>query len=119
LPNQEGPDKSLAREHASQDKTKKTAKYPDAKGAFTLIASDLLDLLRSQRDVRTGNSPASLMIYWLSSSGQGPSLEMFTMPSNLIRFLRDVSRASTSAAWEALVRRGWSFVSDESKARKK
>jgi CRISPR-associated protein Cst1 len=48
-----------------------------------------------------------LDVYWLSSSGQGPSLEIFTVPSDLIRFLRKVSQAQTSAAWKRLVARGW------------
>jgi CRISPR-associated protein Cst1 len=107
LPEREGPSESLAREHASWDAAKKQPKYPDAKAAFTLIASDLLDVMREQRAAKAPESAASLHVYWLSSSGQGPSLEIFTLPSNLIRFFREVWKATTNAAWERLLRRGW------------
>jgi len=107
LPNREGPDKGLLREQGSWDAAKKRPKYPDAKSAFTLIASDLLDVLERRRDVFDPSAPTSLQIFWLSSSGQGPSLEIFSVPSNLIRFLANVSQASTSAAWRRIVARGW------------
>jgi len=109
LPDREGPSDDLTREQASWDPTKKQAKYPDAKAAFTLIASDLLDIMRRQRDTRDARTPASIHVYWLSSSGQGPSLEIFTLPSNLVRFFREVSKAVTSAAWEKLLAKGWAI----------
>jgi len=107
LPVVEGPDERLPREQASWDAAKKRPKYPDAKSAFTLIASDLLDVMERRREVFDRNVAASLQIYWLSSSGQGPSLEIFSVPSNLLRFLSQVTQASTSAAWHRMVARGW------------
>jgi CRISPR-associated protein Cst1 len=107
LPNRDGLDDGLPREQASWDAAKKRPKYPDAKSAFTLIASDLLDVLERRRDVCDSDTPASLQIYWLSSSGQGPSLDFFSVPSNLIRFLNNVTQASTNAAWRRVVARGW------------
>lgn len=119
LPNREGPNDDLPREHASWDPVKKRPKYPDPKAAFSLIASDLLDVLRKLREARETDNPASLHVYWLSSSGQGPSLEVFTLPSNLIRFFREVSKAATRVAWERLLRRGWVISPDQLKARLK
>lgn len=119
LPNQEGPSEDLAREHASWDPTKKRPKYPDAKAAFTLIASDLLEIMRKQREKSFPESVGSLHVYWLSSSGQGPSLEIFTLPSNLIRFFREASKAATSAAWERLLRKGWIIPPEQLKFRSK
>lgn len=107
LPEREGPHQALEREQGSYDNVKKQPKYPDAKAGFTLIASDLLDILRRSAGTTYVNSPASLDVYWLSSSGQGPSLEIFTVPSELIRFLRKVVQAETSTAWNRLVARGW------------
>lgn len=107
LPNKEGIDHALPREQGSWDATKKRPKYPDAKSAPTLIASDLLAILEHRRDVVQPGVPASLQIYWLSSSGRGPSLEVFSVPSNLVRFLSNVTRASTSSAWRRIVARGW------------
>ncbi|MGA2186096.1 MAG: hypothetical protein ABSH47_24030 [Bryobacteraceae bacterium] len=107
LPDREGLAEGLPREQASWDAAKKRPKYPDVKSAFTLIASDLLDVLERRRDVCNSDTPASLQIYWLSSSGQGPSLDVFSVPSNLIRFLSNVTQASTNAAWRRVVARGW------------
>ena len=107
LPNRDGPDEGLPREQASWDAVKKRPKYPDAKSAFTLIASDLLDVLERRRGVCDSGTPASLQIYWLSSSGQGPSLDLFSVPSNLMRFLNNATQASTNAAWRRVIARGW------------
>jgi CRISPR-associated protein Cst1 len=111
LPNKEGPDESLLREQGSWDPAKKRPKYPDAKSAPTLIASDLLDTLEHRRDVISQGVTASVQIYWLSSSGQGPSLEVFSVPSNLIRFLSNVVRAPTNSAWRRVVASGWDLDS--------
>jgi CRISPR-associated protein Cst1 len=120
LPNQEGPSEDLAREQASWDTKKKRPKYPDAKAAFSLIASDLLDIVRKQRDTRDAETPASIHVYWLSSLGQEPSLEIFTLPSNLVRFFREVSKATTAAAWEKLLANGWAIPQrEQSKIRSK
>jgi CRISPR-associated protein Cst1 len=118
LPSREGTDENLFREHAAWDSAKKQAKFPDAKAAFTLIASDLLDVMRRRREAGATDTRASLHVYWLSSSGQGPSLEIFTLPSNLIAFFREVSRAATSAMWERLLRRAW-VVPEQAKGRPK
>jgi len=107
LPNRDGLAEGLPREQASWDAAKKRPKYPDAKSAFTLVASDLLDVLERRSDVCNSGTPASLQIYWLSSSGQGPSLDVFSVPSNLIRFLSNVTQASTNTAWRRVVARGW------------
>ncbi len=117
LPNTEGPDESLLREQASYDRAKKRPKYPDSKAAFTLIGSDLLGVLRLRRDAQDDHAPtAGLDVYWLSSSGQGPSLKFFSVPSHLIRFLALVTRASTSTAWERTIMRGWAGESTKASA---
>jgi CRISPR-associated protein Cst1 len=118
LPDKEGPDQRLEREHASYDSAKKRPKYPDAKAAFTMIASDLLDIVRGSSYAGGADTPASLDVYWLSSSGQGPSLEIFNVPSDLIRFLRKVSQAETSAGWSRLVARGWESQGDPARNKK-
>jgi CRISPR-associated protein Cst1 len=82
LPGQEGTHEVLEREQGSWDSVNKRAKYPDAKAGFTLIASDLLDVIQKRHGVFETGTPASLQVYWLSSSGQGPSLEIFDVPSN-------------------------------------
>ena len=107
LPDREGTDERLDREQASWDAVKKQPKYPDAKSAFTLIASDLMRVFQQRRDHFGLDVPVSLQVYWLSSSGQGPSLEIFTLPSGLVRFLGLADRAPTHAVWQRLIGRGW------------
>jgi len=119
LPTHEGPSEELARETASWDASKKRPKFPDAKVAFTLIASDLLDVIREQRQSGRPETPVSIQVYWLSSSGQGPSLELFSLPSNLIKFLREVSKAETNTTWQKLLNKGWGTEAEQSKARLK
>jgi hypothetical protein len=43
----------------------------------------------------------------MSNSGQGPSLAIRTIPSNLARFLCLASLADTRVAWQRLVARSW------------
>ncbi|MGH7489315.1 MAG: hypothetical protein ACREMY_27505, partial [bacterium] len=120
LPQSDGLHTELARERGSWDPAKKRPKYPDAKSAFSLIASDLLDVLGQKRTILSPSTPVSLHVYWLSSSGQGPSLEIFSVPSNLIRFLSLAASAPTSGAWNRMVGRGWSLGAEaESQATKK
>lgn len=107
LPKAEGPDTGLEREHAAFDNKKKQPKFPDAKAPFTLIASDLQRLVVEARN-RSMNS--SVTIYWLSSSGQGPSLDVFWVPSAVIRFLAIVGAQQFKSSWDRIVGRAWQPV---------
>jgi CRISPR-associated protein Cst1 len=107
LPAKDGPDPVLEREHAAKDQKTKGAKYPDAKGPTSLIASDLVDISGSELRVRPDRPPASVTVYVMSNSGQGPSLEIHHVPSQLVKFLRLVGRAPTGNAWRAMIARSW------------
>lgn len=107
LPQHDGPSSCLERELAVWDAKKKQPKYPDAKGAKTLIASDLMELWSSRREPFVRQHPVSVTAYWLSNSGQGPSLEVFHLPSQLIRFLSLANLATHSRYWQALLSKGW------------
>jgi CRISPR-associated protein Cst1 len=104
LPIVDGPDPALEREHAAKDGNR--AKYPDAKAPMSMIASDLLDLSLSR-----GHKEASITVYVMSNSGQGPSLELHRIPSEVVRFMRLVSQPPTGAAWRSVVNRSWSDIS--------
>jgi len=110
LPNKQGVDESLPREQASWDTVKKRAKYPDAKSPFSLIADDLLRTLGDAKLLNSVAGPVSLTIYWLSSSGQGPSLEIYPVPSNLLNFLRRVEQKGHARVFRALVARSWQLI---------
>src|SRR5579883_267839 len=67
-----GPTEGLTREVSMGDK------YPDSKSPASLITADLMDVLGQLRLVRTGSADfGSVSCYWLSSSGQGPFLDLF------------------------------------------
>jgi CRISPR-associated protein Cst1 len=108
LPLKDGPDALLPREQAAWDAKQKCPKYPDAKSAPSLITADLMRVWDSQNFLAVDIPSPSLTVYWMSSSGQGPSLEIFHLPSNLIRFLILVNGAKTRATWNRTVARGWS-----------
>jgi len=107
LPGREGPDETLNREQAAWDAAKKKAKYPDAKSAASLVTADLMEVWDAKGLTLHGMGSPSITVYWLSSSGQGPSLEMYHLPSNLIRFLVLAGEPNTRPQWRRLVGRGW------------
>src|SRR5579885_634682 len=103
LPVRDGPDPMLEREHAAKDG--KDPKYPDAKAPTSLVASDLMEIC-AQRSL-DAEGTASVTVYVLSSSGQGPSLEIHRIPSQVVRFLALVQRAGAARSWQQLVARSW------------
>lgn len=77
-------------------------KYPDASAPRSLLLSDLTDILREQRHVS-----GSVTGYWLTNSGQGPALDIFTTPSGFVRFLEKIGAAGLSGAWNRMLSLGW------------
>jgi len=103
LPVRDGPDPMLEREHAAKDGNH--AKYPDAKAPTSLVASDLMEICAQKSlDAQAGSS---VTVYVLSNSGQGPSLEVHHIPSQVVRFLALVQRAGAAWYWQQLVARSW------------
>ncbi|ACA59804.1 hypothetical protein [Candidatus Desulforudis audaxviator] len=107
LPRTKGPSLDLEREQAAGT-SKHRVKYPDAKAPATLIMNDLMDIYR----VRMGNEfrtrrDVSVTAYWLSNSGQGPSLEIFHLPIQVTRFLTIVDAAPYGIRWRSLVAKAW------------
>lgn len=112
LPQKDGPDPALTREQGAWDTQKKRAKYPDAKAAPSLIAFDLTQIRALQRETEL-DEPTSVTVYWLSSSGQGPSLAVYHLPSNMLGFLRRAGMAQTRARWNLIVSKGWQRIGSE------
>jgi len=115
LPLRDGPDESLHREQGAWDAVKKRPKYPDAKSAQSLITADLIEVWDQKRLSVEDARPVSITVYWLSSSGQGPSLEVFPLPSNLVRFLALAGGTETRTAWRRLVGHGWQAPGKDAK----
>jgi CRISPR-associated protein Cst1 len=77
-------------------------KYPDASAPRSLLLSDLTDILREGK-YATG----SVTGYWLTNSGQGPDLDIFAIPSTLVRFMEKIGTAGLSGMWSGMLLRGW------------
>lgn len=107
LPGREGPSPDLEREHAAWDSKKKRPKFPDAKAAETLIAADLTEIWCRRGRPEYASLPVSITAYWLSNSGQGPSLEIFFIPAQITRFLSIVNEAAVGEQWRRIVAKGW------------
>lgn len=83
-------------------------KYADAKAPKTLIIHVLLEIESQRRDsADTGPAP-SATVYHLTNTGIGqPDIDLFHLPSQVVGFLRAVSRASTASAWRGIEQAAW------------
>lgn len=117
LPDGDGTNAQLPREQASWDAVKKKSKFPDAKYPNTLITSDLVEIFGEKQEL-SGANPSSVTVYWFSSSGQGPSLEILEVPSQLVRFLVRAGSAEYRGLWKRVEARGW-FSPDGGTGKKK
>lgn len=113
LPNASGPVPELEREQSSGLDQKKKPKYPDAKAPVSLIGNDLMEVYRTRVGPEFRNHRASLTAYWLSNSGQGPSLQVFQVPAQVTRFLQKADAAICGATWRHLIAQSWRKFSTE------
>lgn len=91
------------RELAHWDASRKRYKFADVKGPRSLVIADLADIGAQTSDFDSQISPLS--VYLLSNSGQGPSLNVFDVPSGVVSFVLRASGASTRDAWVAVTSR--------------
>jgi CRISPR-associated protein Cst1 len=77
-------------------------KYPDASAPRSLLLSDLADILRERR-----YASASVTGYWLTNSGQGPALDVFTIPSSFVHFLERIGADGLTGTFNRMLSRGW------------
>jgi CRISPR-associated protein Cst1 len=84
----------------------------------TLLIDVLLQANELQREAREDERPFSLTAYHLSNSGQGPKLDIYPLPMEIIGFLRDMQTADYRDEWNAIVRRAWE-VAPKKKTEKK
>jgi CRISPR-associated protein Cst1 len=95
----------LDREMASWDPKKRRYKYADVKGPRSLVVADLGAIAGDVAPSELRPRAAVVTAYLLSSSGQGPSLEIFQLPSGVTSFVLKAGGARTSAAWKAVAER--------------
>jgi CRISPR-associated protein Cst1 len=94
------------RELPMWDPAKKRHKFADVKGPRSLVVYDLGEIARTA-DSGWGarRRDAAITAYLLSNSGQGPSLDIFQVPSGAVSFVVLASGAQTAAAWKAIAER--------------
>ncbi len=95
------------RELPMWDATKKLYKMADAKGPRSLVVQDLTEIGGEALPNDLRPHPSALTAYLLSNSGQGPSLEIFHVPSGVVAFVARASGAGTASAWRAITTRFW------------
>ncbi len=93
------------REQPMWDAAKKRYKFADAKGPRSLVVHDLTAIAAEALPSDARPRPTALTAYLLSSSGQGPSLDVFHVPSGAVTFVVKAAGASTASAWRAVAAR--------------
>jgi CRISPR-associated protein Cst1 len=85
-----------------------SAKMPETQFSHrTLLIDTLLRADQMQREAREDEQLFSLTAYHLSNSGQGPGLDIYFLPRQIVGFLRDMYQAEYRTDWSAIVRRAW------------
>lgn len=88
-------------------------KMPEAEKKFRTLLIDTLTNALQKREATVRRShqefdqPFSIMVYHLSNSGQGPGLDIYTLPSEIVSYLDLMRSADYKGAWDELVRRAW------------
>lgn len=123
LPTQRAPmHPDYDREQPMWDAGKKRYKFADVKGPRSLVIDDLASLAGEALPSDARPTPTAVTAYLLSSSGQGPSLEIFQVPSGVVTFVAKAAGARTASAWKAVASRYWPVSGqddEEGGARKK
>jgi CRISPR-associated protein Cst1 len=93
------------REIPMWDAKKKQYKMADVKGPRSLVIADLTEIAANAAPTDTRPYPVAMTVYLLSNSGQGPSLEIFPIPSGVVSFVRNAAQAQTANGWRAVAER--------------
>jgi CRISPR-associated protein Cst1 len=90
------------REIPMWDSKKKQYKMADVKGPRSLVIADLTDIAARAEPTDIRPYPVAVTVYLLSNSGQGPSLEIFPIPSGVVSFVRKAAQAQMANGWKAI-----------------
>jgi CRISPR-associated protein Cst1 len=95
-----------------QDWVTRTRKYVElsaqgeAPPAFSAARTRIVEaLLRAQREAGREDRTVGLVAYHLSNSGQGPGIEVYPLPSAVVRFVQRATAQRYRDAWSAIERR--------------
>jgi CRISPR-associated protein Cst1 len=84
-----------------------TADAPAIKNPRTRVIEALL---RIHREAAVAGRDLGLVVYHISNSGQGPGIELFTLPSVVVRFVLRASSQAYRDAWSAIEGRAWQRI---------
>jgi len=90
------------REIPMWDSKKRQYKMADVKGPRSLVIADLTEIAARAAPTDIRPYPVAATVYLLSNSGQGPSLEIFPIPSGVVSFVRNAAQAPTAIGWNAV-----------------
>lgn len=90
-------------------------KLPNRGGPRTRLIEELTEILRTSQLASEDGRPLHVTAYHLSNSGQGPSLDIHHLPSQVVNFMREAEGAAHQQAWKALIGAAW-FESGKPKA---
>ncbi len=79
----------------------------------TLLIDTLLQASRMQLEFSADERPASITAYHLSNSGQGPGLDIYYLPLEMISFLGDMRKAEYHNEWNTIVQRAWEVAPEK------
>ncbi len=108
----------LNREAVQLAQAADSKKMPEAKRSHrTLLIETLLEAEWMRREAQEDERPASITAYHLSNSGQGPGLDIYYLPLEIVGFLRVMESARYRGTWHGIVNRAWE-VAPKKKRRK-
>jgi len=70
-------------------------------------AVEALATIEAERAERHEDERSSITVYHLSNSGQGPQVDLYFLPSSVVRFVERAQGARYAATWRSLVKRAW------------
>ena len=73
----------------------------------TLLIKTLLEAESMRRDSLQEDRPFTITAYHLSNHGQGPGLDIYFLPMQVVGFLREMETARFRDAWHNIVRKAW------------
>lgn len=82
-------------------------KYVDAKAPKTLVVHALAEIEAERREAAAEGAAPSITVYHLTNSGQGPDIDLYQLPSQVVAFLRGASRAGMARVWKAIEAAAW------------
>ena len=63
------------------------------------------------------DASTSMTVYHLTNSGQGPQVDIYFLPSSVVRFVQRANAARYSVTWNEIVSQAWEFIPKSQKGK--